>query len=52
MALFKEEIAIRLGIDSKAMSKGLSTAGNQIKKFASTMNGNYDLNRNFNNNYT
>lgn len=33
----REEIAIRLGIDSKAMSKGLSTAGAQIKRFASNV---------------
>ena len=33
----KEEIAIRLGIDSKAMSKGLSSAGSQIKTFAKSV---------------
>lgn len=35
MASSKEEIALRLGIDSKAVKTGLSSAGEQIKKFAS-----------------
>lgn len=33
----REEVSIRLGVDSKAMSKGLTSASGQIKKFASSV---------------
>lgn len=40
MALSKEEIAIRLGVDSRAVGGGLSKAGAQFKKFTSDVSKN------------
>ena len=34
MALSKEEIGIRVGVDTTALKKGLSSASSQIKSFA------------------